>query len=70
MSPDPAKVSTARQILKGPAGPSGFGSATDEERILKAADAGTTYAGWTGHTGTTGRTGAAGATGATGPTGP
>jgi len=66
--PDPAKVSSARDTLKGPAGPSGFGSATDEERILLAADAGATYTGWTAVTGATGPTGVMPA-GPTGPTG-
>ena len=69
--PDPAEVNAAREDLKEVNGPSGFGSVVGDERILTAADAGTTYGGQlTGPTGGTGATGAAGATGATGATGP
>lgn len=67
--PDPTKVSASRDMLKGPAGPSGFGSATEEERILLAADAGTSYTGWTAVTGATGPQGVM-PQGPTGPTGP
>lgn len=70
MSPDPTKVNAADQLLTEVKGPSGFGSATAEERTLKAADAGVAYTGWaTGPTGPQGRTGTS-PTGATGPTGP
>lgn len=67
--PDAPKVSAARELLKGPAGPSGQGSATEEERILLAADTGATYGGWTAVTGATGPTGVM-PQGPTGPTGP
>ena len=66
---NPTKVKAARNDLKELAGPSGFGSVAAEERKLKAADAGTTYAGWDGPTGVTGRGGPRGATGPTGPAG-
>lgn len=64
--PDPTKVAATRDDLKDLAGPSGFGSATSEERILAAADAGVTAVDWTGPTGATG---VRGATGVTGPAG-
>lgn len=67
---NPTKVEAAKQMIKPIKGPSGFGSVVDEERTLKAADAGTTYGGWvTGPTGATGSRGAS-PTGPTGPTGP
>jgi hypothetical protein len=78
--PDPTKVNAARVWHKEVSGPSGFGSATAEERILATADAGTVYGGQvTGPTGPTGSAhvtgpsgalGSTGGTGATGPTGP
>lgn len=68
---NPAKVNAAREDLKEVDGPSGFGSVVSDERILAAADAGTTYGGQlTGPTGVGGVTGSTGSTGPTGPTGP
>lgn len=67
--PDPTKVEAAKVLIE-TVYPSDHGNAVAEERILKAADAGTTYAGPTGATGSTGYTGATGSAGAVGPTGP
>ena len=65
--PDPTKVNDAAILLE-----TQRGSAIEEERVLKRADAGTTYAGLTGPTGLSGPTGPTGRmpAGPTGPTGP
>jgi hypothetical protein len=67
--PDAVKVEAAKVLIE-TVYPSSHGGAAAEERILKAADAGVTYAGPTGATGVTGAGGATGPTGAIGFTGP
>lgn len=67
--PDPTEVEAAKVLIE-TVYPSDHANAVAEERILAAADAGTTYAGPTGVTGATGYGGATGPTGAGGPTGP
>lgn len=67
--PDPTKVEAAKVLIE-TVYPADHGNAVAEERILKAADAGVTYAGPTGPTGATGAANVTGPTGAVGFTGP